>query len=449
MLHAFDADTGNELFAYVPNALLPRLHKLTDPNYSHEYFVDGEIAVSTRDQTPGAKNILVGTLGRGGKALYALNVTDPNNFDAAKVLWEFTDPDLGLALGKPFIAKLNNGTTAVLVGNGFNSGNDRAVLFIINLETGALIRKLDSMAGSGASPNGMATPRGWDIDANGTLDMVYVGDRLGNVWKFDLKSNAPASWGPAIGTAAAPVPLFVARDALNKRQPITGGMSLGINSRKGDPNFGKLFVFFGTGQYLLSADVTDVSVQTWYGLVDADVQIADRAALKQRTITTEGVIAGSTVRAFSLATAGDMAGKSGWYIDLVPPSGAAGERIMSDAKFLGSVLLVTSIIPDPNVCQPGGQGFLNAVDPFSGGSLTSVFFDADRDTKFNDTDTMLIAGKKVPVGSISPDNNLPSEAILIGNRLITSGTSGEVRSVGANNPVRNGRIAWREIVRQN
>jgi hypothetical protein len=78
-----------------------------------------------------------------------------------------------------------------------------------------------------------------------------------------------------------------------------------------------------------------------------------------------------------------------------------------------------------------------------------VFFDADRDTKFNDTDTMLIAGKKVPVGSISPDNNLPSEAILIGNRLITSGTSGEVRSVGANNPVRNGRIAWREIVRQN
>ena len=101
------------------------------------------------------------------------------------------------------------------------------------------------------------------------------------------------------------------------------------------------------------------------------------------------------------------------------------------------------------MCKPGGDGFLNAVDPFSGGALSTVFFDANRDQAFTDADALMVAGKRVAVGSISPDNNLPSEAILIGNRLIASGTSGQVRSVGANNPIRTGRIAWREIVRQN
>lgn len=397
----------------------------------------------------GSRNILVGTLGRGGKALYALDVTDPTHFDAADVLWEYTEADLGIALGKPLIARLNNGKMAVLVGNGYNSSSERAVLYAIDLETGALIRKIDTLAGSAGDTNGLTTPRGWDDDANGTLDVVYAGDRLGNVWKFDLSSSNSASWGSAFSSAGVPAPFFVARDAGGKRQPITGGMSIGVNPRRGDPNFGKLFVFFGTGQYILSDDITDKSVQTWYGLIDTGTSIPDRTVLMPRTITTESTIGGSAVRAFSTALAGDMAGKRGWFIDLEPPSGANGERITSDAKFLGSVLLVTSIVPSTDMCKPGGDGFLNAVDPFSGGALSTVFFDANRDQAFTDADALMVAGKRVAVGSISPDNNLPSEAILIGNRLITSGTSGQVRSVGANNPIRTGRIAWREIVRQN
>ena len=448
MLHAFDADSGNELFAYVPGVLMPRLHKLTSPAYAHEYFVDGEITVSSRQETAG-KNILVGTLGRGGKALFALDVSSPSSFDATKVLWEYTDTDLGVSLGKPFVAKLNNGKTVVLVGNGYNSDNERAVLFIIDLETGVLIKKLDTQAGSAAATNGLASPRGWDLDANGTLDFAYAGDRLGNVWKWDLRASNPASWVPAFGTAAAPQPLFTALDASGNRQPITGGMSLGMNARKGDPNFGKLFVFFGTGQYLVTGDVTDKSVQTWYGLADNGTQIADRTALKQRTITAESTISGNAVRTFSLATAGDMAGKRGWYIDLVPPSGANGERVTTDPRFLGSVLVTTSIVPTNDICVPGGDGFLNAIDPFSGGSTSSVFFDANSDGLFDSSDMVKVAGKDVAVGSISPGNNLPSEAILIGNRLIASGTSGQIKSVGANNPIRTGRIAWREIVRQN
>jgi prepilin-type N-terminal cleavage/methylation domain-containing protein len=234
-------------------------------------------------------------------------------------------------------------------------------------------------------------------------------------------------------------------DAFSTRQPITGGISVGLNTRKGDPNFGKIFVFVGTGQYLVSTDVTDHTVQTWYGLVDDGTQISDRTTLKSRYITAEAVVSGSTARTFSTATAGDMAGKRGWMIDLIPPSGtAAGERIVSDNKFLGSVLLATSIVPTNDICVPGGGGFLNAIDPFSGGSTKSAFFDANKDGSF----TLGRAdgvGQEVVIGSISLATT--REAILIGNRLI-SGTSGQSAAFRRQQPVRTGRIAWRES-RQN
>ena len=153
MVHVFNASTGVEIMAFVPSAVYANLAELTDPNYTHRYFVDGDIAVSTRIQTPN-QNLAVISLGRGGRALVGLDVTDPSSFGGSDVKWEFSHADLGLALGKPFIAKLNNGVTAAIVGNGYNSDSERAKLLIINLQTGALIKSIDTGAGSSAASNG-------------------------------------------------------------------------------------------------------------------------------------------------------------------------------------------------------------------------------------------------------------------------------------------------------
>ena len=45
--------------------------------------------------------------------------------------------------------------------------------------------------------NGLAAPRPLDVDGNGTADVVYAGDLLGNFWKFDLTRADPARWGVA------------------------------------------------------------------------------------------------------------------------------------------------------------------------------------------------------------------------------------------------------------
>ncbi|PJA42586.1 MAG: pilus assembly protein, partial [Lysobacterales bacterium CG_4_9_14_3_um_filter_62_6] len=164
MLHAFNASTGREQFAYVPGGInLAALKTLSNPAYAHRYFVDGELVVSTKQQTPD-KNILVGLLGAGGKSVYALDVTSPVTMTPSKVLWEFSDPDLGNALGKPVVVELNNGKTGVMFGNGYNSALEHSVLFILDIQTGALIKKLDTQKGSAELSNGMAAANGWDLD---------------------------------------------------------------------------------------------------------------------------------------------------------------------------------------------------------------------------------------------------------------------------------------------
>ncbi|CAG1020651.1 partial Type IV pilus biogenesis factor PilY1, partial [Methylococcales bacterium] len=217
MLHAFNASTGAESFAYIPSALLPKLKNLSDVNYGsttvpHDYFVDGDIAVSTLAETA-SHNYLVSTLGQGGKGLFGLDVTSPGTFGTSKVLWEYfstTDLDLGYMLGRPVIAKMNKAnTTAVIVGNGYNSASGKAVLYIFNLSTGALIKKIDTLV---AGDNGMASPAVYDSDNDGKVDVIYAGDLKGNVWKFDVSSNNENSWDVAFKSGTTPEPFFIAKD---------------------------------------------------------------------------------------------------------------------------------------------------------------------------------------------------------------------------------------------
>ncbi len=444
MLHAFHAETGQELFAFIPNSVLPRLKNLTNPTYTHEYFVDGDIAVSSRAQTTN-QNILVATLGRGGKGLFALDVTNPASFAASNFLWEYnssTDADLGHMLGRPVIAKMNNGDWAVIAGNGYNSTSGRAVLYIFKLSDGSLLKKIDTGV---SGDNGLATPGVFDSDGNGTVDVIYAGDLKGNVWKFDVSQSNTNQWKSAFTSGSTPQPFFTATDASGNLQPITAPITVVVNDAPDDPNHGKRYIFFGTGSYFRSGDPANTNVQSWYGLIDENTRITSRAGLKQRTIAAETTLDGKPVRTFSPATAGDMAGKKGWYLDFTTQP---GERIVTASKYYRlaqPTLIASSIIPVNDPCVPGGRGFVNAIDPFTGGRLTVGFFDLNRNDDFSDDKVgdAFLGGVDIGVG-------MPSEPVIVGDQLVISGTSGEVKSIKINPgtaPLK-GRISWREIVRE-
>lgn len=441
MLHAFNASSGQELFAYIPSVVIPNLKSLSQPNYTHKYFMDGDIAVSSQSQTTG-KNYLVATLGHGGKGLFGLDVSSPSSFGASNVLWEYSDvsdADLGYMLGQPLIAKMNNGSWVAIVGNGYNSISQKAVLYIFDLLTGNIIKKIDTGI---AGDNGMASPGIFDNNNDGKIDLIYAGDLKGNVWKIDVNDVNPSNWNLAFSSQ----PLFTARDSTSTSQPITAPMIVVKNDLVGDVNIGKRFVFFGTGSFFRSGDLGDTQVNSWYGLIDDDlitVPIVAKSELIQRSIAEEGVFAGKLVRTYNSASPGDMAGKKGWYIDF---STQSGERVVTAStlfKAVKSTLEVSSNTPVVDPCVSGGVGRSNAIAPFSGASLDTGFYDINQNGTFADDK---LNGRFI--GGFSHDIGLQGKSVLIGGLLVVGGSTGGLGSIKVNlgSSTLKGRLSWREII---
>ncbi|KRG69251.1 pilus assembly protein [Pseudoxanthomonas dokdonensis] len=457
MLHAINADNGAELFAYVPRGIdLGRLSTLSRPDYAHQFFVDGPIVVSTRNQTAGI-NILVGALGKGGKGLFALNVTTPGSVSASNVLrWEALETpnnNMGLVQGRPLIAKLNGGTTALIVPNGINSTTGHAVLLVYNLLTGALIREIDTGVGSSVTDdpnsNGLTGAVGWDRDGNGTIDSIYGGDMLGNMWKFDISSATSANWG--VANSGAPLFVAVGPDGTT-RQPITGGPTVSLH-----PSTYKTWVFFGTGRFMTTGDVSNRSVQSLYGFIDSGATVA-KTDLTARSVVIAGTQDGKLVRSFE-QNAPLPTNAKGWYINLLdpptPPGTAQGERIVTPPQIDGSVLEVSSIIPTATACESDGRGYINAVDAFTGTSTAKPYFDVDGDGKFDQNDTLTPPGNTdgTPIGSVDLGVGMVTQGALFsggggGNgQICASGSAGTTGCVGKDEVRNVGRVSWREVIR--
>ncbi|QSX80055.1 adhesin [Lysobacter solisilvae] len=416
MLHAINTANGVEQFAYVPAGInFSDLKSFSDPQYSHRYFVDGPIVVSNRNQT-GGKNYLVGSLGRGGKGVYGLDVTSPGTFKAANVLWELSAGDnLGNVLGDPIVVKLNDGSDAVVFGNGYNSKNGQAVLYVVDIKTGVVLHEINTGVGS---DNGLAAPRGWDDDGNGTVDYVYAGDLKGNVWKFDFTVSGQAK------VALSGNPLFSA----GASQPITGGLALAR-----DPLTGKRWVFAGTGQFMTLTDLKDTSLQAVYGLVDENAALT-KSQLHSRDIHATGSVNGQAVRSFE-PHAPLASGKKGWYLELDTP--ATGERVISRPQVRGTVLLFASLIPPTEAtCDAVGKGYVNALDVFTGtGVPQNGYFNKGT-----------VDGQ--PVGSVDLGVGMPTLPIVIDNLLVVGGSKGTVGQTPVNpQGGAPSRVSWREILR--
>ncbi len=466
-LEAFDATTGMSLLTYVPSTLYSKLNLLTNPTYTHKYYVDGSPVAVDVNFNSAWHTVLVGSLKAGGQGLFALNITNPASFSEASaesiVLWEFNDTDdadLGFTFSEPSIVKMANGDWAAIVGNGYNNtvadGNasttGNAVLYIINIETGAVLAKIDTEEGMAEDPlgnnrpNGLSTPTVVDQNGDYVADYVYAGDIFGNVWKFDLTSSNKNQWDVAIKQGSNPQPLFTATDSAGNHQPITASP---IVARVPDRN-GEIYVFVGTGKYIEASDKTDMSVQSVYGLIDPndDSTISGRGDLLEQEILDEN----NNLRVTS-NNAIDPTHK-GWYIDLIVNGNAEGERVVSNLIYRDNKIIFTTIIPSDDPCDYGGESWLMEVAADGGGRLAfSPFdlngdneFDADDNVDYNDgssTQSVPPSGKKSEVGLV------PAPAILnAGDKEFKylPGSSGGIQKITENpGPFKQGRQSWRQL----
>lgn len=429
MLHGFNANTGAETYAYVPNAvIMNNLRAYADPAYDHRYFVDGELTVADAYDGNDWKTILVGTLGRGGPGVFALDVTNPTD---VKFLWEKRGTDvaaLGKNIGRPVIAQVADGDWRVLLGNGPGSTGATAQLISVGVFSGTATVSTTGVSGS----NGLTAVLARDSDGNSFADTAYAGDLRGNLWKFTGLS----------GTASASK-MFEARDPTGTVQPITAAPLAGR-----DPSTGNVWVFFGTGQYLGGNDALNRQVQTWYGLKDSGSGMATRSDLVQRDILAETTINSIGVRAIEEGTAAELESRRGWYMDLISPvRGAEGERMVVPNRFQGQVLIGTTRIPDASdACQPAGRGYIMAINPFTGGRLDATFFDVTRDGEFTGADMMTVNGQLTVVSGIGFGSG-PSNPIFIENIMQVSLDDGTTKTIETQGSAAEaGRMSWRELV---
>lgn len=515
MLHGFRADNGEEVLAYVPNALFgrphePKLAKLSVEPYVHTWGVDGALTVGdVQLASTGAaddwRSLLVGTLRYGGQGVFALDVTDPASFsetNAAQIVkWEFTDSnsgpegrDLGRTFSQPFVVKMKNGRWAAVVGNGYNntepdgqtSSSGAASLLILFVDgpgadgawaAGSEYIKLQVPGGSVDSPNGLSSAAPVDIDGDGLIDYLYAGDLLGNLWQFNVNAADPAQWTVAYDNQ----PLFVARDHVGARQPITAVPEVGLNLlSSNDPD--DMIVYFGTGRFVASGDnrASGQQNQSFYGIfanpvasppgaplaeTTAITPPIQRSDLLEQSILEERTVNGDPVRISSQIDL-DLAVHRGWFLDLYSASGGIddtaaagganrGERSITRPLLRNGRIVFTTLIPSADPCRIGGDGFLMELDAQTGGRPRTPVLDITGDFAVDQDDLLDLdfepsAGlPRVPPSGVGAPGVLSRPSILAvqpGLELKLMGSSaGEIEIRAEAGPSRTGRLTWREI----
>ena len=378
MLHAFNGDTGDELWAYVPRMVMPELYNLATDNWDvkHQFIVDGSPQVmDVYDSSASAwKTILVAGLNKGGRGYYALDITDPYN---PKGMWEIcsdstlctvNDGDIGLTYGYPVITKRAfDGKWVVLVTSGMNNvspGSGHGFLFVLDAFTGAILRKVDTGAGDTTTPSGFskisAFANAFNVDNTATF--VYGGDLLGNIWRLDMSTDPPTVFKLAALT-----------DSTGRPQSITSRPELAVIS-------GSRVVYIGTGRYLGEDDLVDAFTlspalpwayqQSLYAIKDRSVALGNirtsSPGLVQQTVTDNG-----TTRTTS-SNAVDWTNKDGWYVDFNPANTSPGERVNLDPQLDLGTLVVATNVPNNSACTVGGDSWLYQFDYKAGTYIASA-----------------------------------------------------------------------------
>ncbi|MGA1675976.1 MAG: pilus assembly protein, partial [Pseudomonadales bacterium] len=521
------------------------LDQFASPFYQHRYFVD--LTPRLNDvflRTPTAparswRTVLVGGLGGGGKGFYALDVTDPALFAdetraSSTVLWEFTDEDdtypltmngtplggsegalrdpsnrpvkdLGYAVSLPVIAMSNaaegDGDKAwvALFGNGQNSTAGIAKLFALFIERGqdgwqpGDVIKLDTgfgvpMAGPLAGfPNGLGSPASVDVNLDGTVDRVYAGDRLGNLFRFDLSAADPSAWRVTR--------LFTASYTDNGVQTVQPVLAQPLVIPH--PTADGFLVIFGTGSYLTREDARNTDIQSLYAIWDRGepapataqgarelrlveqslINILDTSTTPQETKrvfpNTQPVEYRPDRRDCSSGTCVDEPGVYGWYVDLDLPAASLttsgqfiagvpaepqypGERAIRRIIERNGALVTTTVLPalDEFSCFGTRPGAVLVLSALTGGDAGQPLIDFNNDGRVDEGDLVAVDDELRSPGLLMNQTELDGQLVDLAT-LSGEGSTDFLFVSGGNDTIaylidsardrRTGRLSWREL----
>jgi len=394
MLHGFNASSaksggGTPIISYIPEPVFANLPNWANPTTAKvQAFVDGSPFVG--DITVGAtwSTYLFSSLGRGGKGMFALDVTDPavlaDETKASNIFkWQFTSADdttdLGYIISEPTvsrfsgqsgqIARMNNGKFAALFGNGVMSPSGKAVLYILFADgpsAGSWSGRYVKIVADPGPGNALSQPIWVDENNDGVADTIYAGDLKGNLWKFDVSNADSTKWGVAYSGK----PLFTAKDSAGTALPITSAPEFRFH-----PMGGQMLIF-ATGKSYESGDFPNTSrTNAIFGIWDKPVFKTTVASsldstlprtLSQLQARTFNNVSSSTTDRYVSGSVIDWSTKLGWYL----PFNVSSEMSVSNAAMVNSQVAIVSVAPAPTTspepCYPTPQARITVVDAITG-----------------------------------------------------------------------------------
>jgi type IV pilus assembly protein PilY1 len=387
-----NTDIGKELWAYIPYNLLPHLKWLTASNYCHVYYVDlkpkvVDARIFTPDSTHpnGWGTILIGGMRLGGgklslsknfgsgtqtrvfrSAYFAIDITNP---DAPNLLWEYwdkadtTNSNLGFTTSYPAVLRVGPrdqaGSWYLLFGSGVATGvgtqagdgsTATRYVYILNLQTGALVRKVDMASVDSEISNKkvfMADPITVDLGVDYQVDRGYIGATyynagwLGKMYRININEDTtPNNWS------------FSTLMSLSK--PVTAAPSAAVDL------YDRLWLYFGTGRYFNDADRSDTSNQYLYGVWDpgsGSVALNDVTNIHvyENTYVYNNTTYVSRFNEYLAARRNEYSAgtKHGWYLTMT-----GGERSLHKPTVLGGIVLFPTFKPTSDACGYGGSSYL-------------------------------------------------------------------------------------------
>ncbi|MCP4748130.1 MAG: hypothetical protein GY874_18645 [Desulfobacteraceae bacterium] len=302
-------ELGTEIWAFIPQAVLPHLKWVAQNDYSHTYLVDAKPRIFDAELDGEWGTFLVMGLNMGAKEIpveedfgdgekttryfkptyFCLDITEPRE---PKLLWEKTYDNLNMSRSRPAPVKVDDKWFAV-----FGSGptdydctsSEQAYFYLVDLATGELEKKFGPLDDNAYFND----PISFDKDLNYNVDAIYAatsyledGDDSdnddsdndektwkGNLYKFAVPCNANCSWSEKETDSGVPEYdtdpdnwyksiMFHSPDA-----PITAPASVSIEVYP-DNDIDNVWVYFGTGRYSSEEDLFDSDQQYIYGIKD-------------------------------------------------------------------------------------------------------------------------------------------------------------------------------------
>ena len=408
---ATESNIGTEIWAYIPQALLPQLKWLADPAYSHVYYVDlkpkivdAKIFTADSVHPNGWGTVLIGGLNMGGKDISVTDDFDYNGTDSSRtfspsyfaidvtrprdprLLWERHYSGLGFSSSYPAVLKVKDKWFAVFGSGPTNydgTSTEYGHIFVVDLKTGIPYKKttddwLFETNENNAFMSGLTT---LDKDLNYNVDAIYIGEAYnqGSNWKGALYKVA-IPWVDDAGNSTYgdttnghyndDTNSWLLSPLFDSPAPIIAPAALSVDK------LDNAWIYFGTGRYFNESDKSSTDQQYFFGIKDpffnssnstksyyhnysstCELDMTNLFDADPYTVNEGGAVykGGSYYEDFGeLVTEAQQ--KDGWFRSL--SISGTSERVLAKPSILGGIVFAPTFVPNTDICGFGGDSYL-------------------------------------------------------------------------------------------